>query len=588
MKKLKGIFAALALTAGLVCASDANAQLVAHFNAAGSSAQYNTFALAALNQSQLCGTNFWTQKNGVTLNDPRNGAILPEKGNIWIVWNNQATTGAANSIVCYYVSVDSIVGVRAYFANATVQFVAGIGAGTGSDNSVPYLGAGIAGATDWTAAAGGLPAPVAAFVAGSKINFAATDIRPEDAKFASNRALTAYGALMTGRGFTGVGYQGLAATPWLGVPIVSSVSTAQANPVDFAFVPGDTDPVTHVVGTRNYAELPVGAAPVMVVVNRSNVAAGHMGDPALAINDIPKQILSNVLIGQIGHVRDLSSNTNAYANDAALHVWVREPLSGTYNTMDFNVPNSNDIAGDYAQAAGRVTGQESGINTLNVACVGAQTAAGCPAESGNPLFHFITPAVGAANGSTRGRVIGSGEMIKTVNANADSLGYSFWGFSSFNGVNVNLKYLTVNGVDPLYSGPAENPGGLGALPQCPATPCLLPFTNIKNGSYPIWSKYRAVYDNADALNLAPNLVTLAQAASTAIYSDFVPASALNVFRSHFAQVVTTTGGGYPANNGIVAGVPETGGDMGGQVLTIQSEQDFIADTGGNQQVNMKI
>ena len=573
MKKLQAIAAIFVIALFSV---RAHSQIIAEFHGAGSSAQFNTFALAAANGSALCGANHWTAKNAATLNDARSGLILPEAGNIWIVWNG-AADGSTATIVCYYVSVDSIVGLRAYFANATVQMTAAAGAADGA--LVPYMGG--------TAVA--LPSNVITLVNGTHINFGATDIRPEDGKFASNRALTAYGTLMTGRGFTGVGYQGSVSTPWLGVPIVSSVSTAQANPVDWAFIPGDHDPITS-GSPRVYQELEVGAAPVMVVVNVSNTGSGHMGDPSLAITNIGRRILNNAVLGNLGHVRDLSSNTSGGA-DAALHVWVREPLSGTYNTMDFNIPNSNDIAGDYAQGSGRVTGQEAGILTTNTACAGHQTATGCPAESGNPLFHFIIPTVGSANGSTRGRVIGSGEMISTTNSVADSLGYSFWGFSSFATSKAgNLRYLTVDGVDPLSGGTGISTTAPSNLPQCvnaSVTPCVLNFTNIKNGSYPVWSKYRAVYDYTDSQSLATNLVALAQTAATTTYSDFVPANALNVFRSHFAQVVTSSGGGYPGNNGIITGIPETGGDMGGMVLTKQSELDFYADSGGNQQVNLK-
>ena len=574
MKKFQTIVAILVIA---LFSIRAHSQIQAEFHGAGSSAQFNTFALAAANGSALCGANHWSGKNAATLNDPRSGSILPEPGNIWIVWNG-AADGSTATIICYYVSVDSIVGLRAYFANATVQMTAAAGAADG--NLVPYIGG---------TSSGTLPSAIITLVNGTKINLAATDIRPEDGKFASNRVLTAYGALMTGRGFTGVGYQGSSSTPWLGVPIVSSVSTAQANPVDFAFIPGDHDPITSAT-PRVYQELEIGAAPVMVFVNVSNTASGHMGDSTLAITDIGKQVLNNALLGNLGHVRDLSSNNTSGA-DAALHVWIREPLSGTYNTMEFNVPNSNGIAGDYAQGSGRVTGQEAGILTTNTACAGHQTSSGCPAESGNPLFHFITPAVGSANGSTRGRVIGSGEMITATNNNADSLGYSFWGFSSFATSKAgNLRYLTVDGVDPLSGGTGISTTAPSNFPQCvnaAVTPCVLNFTNIKNGSYPIWSKYRAVYDYTDSLSLATNLVTLAQTAATTTYSDFVPANSLNVFHSHFAQVVTTSGGGYPGNNGIKTGVPETGGDMGGAVLTKESELDFIADSGGNQQVNLK-
>jgi hypothetical protein len=569
MKKIQTLLAVVAMLASSV---SAHAALEATFFAAGSSAQFNIFGVAAsTGSSPLCGTNHWTQKNAVTLVDPRSSSILPETGNIWIVWNSQAASGASGGIVCYYVSVDSIVGMRTYFANATVNLPSSeVGVADGA--VVPYMGG--------TAVA--LPAAIQTLVNGTKLNTGVTDIRPEDAKFASNRALTAYGAFMTGRGFTGVGYQGTSSTPWLGVPIVSSQSSAQANPVDYAFVPGDKDPITG-ASTRPYAEAEVGAAPVMVVVNVSNTSAGHMGDPGLALTNVNKYVLAQTLLGKVGHVRDLAAVSN-YPSDAALHVWIREPLSGTYNTMDFNVPNANNIAGDYAQGSGRVTGMEAGIVTTNTSC----TSKPCTVESGNPLYHLIVPAVGSANGSTSGRVIGSGEMISTTNSVADSIGFSFWGFSSFASSKAgNLKYLSVDGVDPLYSDASVNPNGPGVLPQCPSTPCILPFTNIKNGSYPIWSKLRLVYDPTDSTNIATNLVALVQTASNTYYTDLVPATTLNVFRSHFAQVVTTSGGAYPGNNGIAPGIPETGGDMGGFVITKQDEDDFYTDSGGNQQVNLK-
>jgi len=67
----------------------------------------------------------------------------------------------------------------------------------------------------------------------------------------------------------------------------------------------------------------------------------------------------------------------------------------------------------------------------------------------------------------------------------------------------------------------------------------------------------------------------------------VPVKNLQSFRSHYAQVVRDNGIAFGANNGFKAGVPETGGDAGGLVMTIQSELDFIADSGGNQQVGFK-
>ena len=577
MKKLLLVVVTIVLAFASNTASAAN-PLIARFAGVGSSGQYNILALAASNGTNLCGTNYWNLSGGANVVDPRNNSILPEPGNIWIVWNNDAADGGANPIVCFYASLDSIVGMREFFANATISLPASDLTATGT--AIPYMSPTLVTT---------LPSAVYNYVNGSTINFAATDIRPEDAKFASNRVLTALGTFMTGRGFTGLGYQGGVSTPWLGTSIYSSVSTStssQANPVDWAFVPSDVDPITgnH---PRTYLELPVGADPIMIFVNASNTASGHMGDPNLAISNINSQTLANAFTGKILHVRDLSSASGAAtAADAGLHVWMREPLSGTYNTFEFCIPDNNEIAGDYAQGTGRVTGQESGVNPAAGNTCGTVSTAGCSANSGNPFFQITTDSNSIT--STRGRVIGSGQMISTANVNPDSIGYSFWSFSSFaTSKAANLKYLTVNGVDPLYSQANPNPSGTGVFPQCASTPCVLPMDNIKNGSYPIWSKLRSVYDPTDPIQIATNIVTNAQNQASSTYSDLVAAGSLQVFRSHFAQVVTTSGGGYGPNNGFKTGVPETGGDMGGMVLTVQSELDFLADTGGNQQVNIK-
>ncbi len=65
-------------------------------------------------------------------------------------------------------------------------------------------------------------------------------------------------------------------------------------------------------------------------------------------------------------------------------------------------------------------------------------------------------------------------MVKTVGNNPDGFGYSFWGYGNFTTGNLvaNLKYLTVNGVDPLYanSGTGANPNGQGVFPIPTANP----------------------------------------------------------------------------------------------------------------------
>jgi hypothetical protein len=593
MTKSKIFLAASSLFAAMSCGFNAQAQSTSFvpantFFTAGSSAQFNTFGIAGSyvippSAYPLCGSNHWSKKNSsslpITIVDPRSSSIVPEPANVWIAWDNNFQNGVAGQgTICIFASVDSIVGVRAYEARATLALNSSL-AGTAGANLIPLIGNDVP-----------LPASVLAWInANVKINAANTDIRPEDAKFASMRVLTAAGTQVTGRGVTGVGYGPFP----IGTPIKSSQSSTTANPVDFAIDPGDVDPINSGNSVRRYAELEIGAAPVIVFANVSNTASGHFGDGNYT--NINRFILSKALEGNISHVRDLgygatyNPSSTSYNNfnlageaDQPIHVFLREPLSGTYNTMEFSIPMSREIDGDDYEP-NTVLGQETGVNASNTAC----STTPCTVESGNPLYHIFS------NGATRARTVGTGEMVSAVNGQVDALGYAFWGFGTFQG-KANVKYLTVDGVDPLYSGPSANTNGAGVFPSCTvsggvATACNgVPFTNIINGTYPIWSKYRLIYDATVSSTIAPTMVLYAQNASnisTGVIQDFVPAQNLQTFHSHYAQVIRDSGVGTTGNNGIKYQVPETGGDMGGAVFTIQSELDFLNDT-NNQQTNV--
>jgi len=611
MMKSKLLVAALALVASL-SAVNASAQYAPaeNFYTAGSSAQFNTFGVAAAlpiapSAYPLCGSNHWSKKNGsvsantqIVLHDPRSGAvgsgtfIADEPANIWIVWDNNAQNGVAGAgVVCFFAAVDSIVGVREYEARGSVTLGSSL-VGTAGANLVPLIGA------DTT-----LPASIYNIVNGAILNAANTDIRPEDALFATVRALTPIGQFMSGRGVTGLGYGPNKTTlGTIGTTIKSSQSSTVANPVAFSIVCTDHDPITGATGCgatsglREYFEEPLGAAPVLVIANVSNNATGHLGDGNYT--NINRFALSNALLGNVNHIRDLGYTANVSFNpyvstlpaygqnepDEPLHVFVREPISGTYNTVEWSIPNSLEINGTHF-AAGIVSGQENSIDPANNSC----SVVPCTVDSGNPFWNI------ASNGSTRGRAIGTGEMVSAVVNTPDSIGYAFWGFSNFQG-KTGIKYLTVDGVDPLYSGPTANPNGIGVLPTCTTSGGLvtscpnLTFPNLVEGNYPIWSKYRLLWDPYTAsTNLASTIVIDVQnasAPSTGIITDLLPINYLQVFHSHFAQQDTYSGGAVVADNGFKPGVPETGGDMGGAVLTIASELDFINDTGGNQQVNL--
>jgi hypothetical protein len=434
----------------------------------------------------------------------------------------------------------------------------------------------------------GLPQTIVNYLQGQTINVAMTDVRPEDAKFATIRALTGYGLRIPRYLHTGLGYStGAPPSNPLGNPVYSAYSGAQANVVDYVIVSTDTDPFTLKTGARSYSVVNIGAAPVVVIYNYTNSQAGHLGDGNYT--NINHMSLYNALAGNYTHIRQLSHTAtvsfggtiNEPEASMPLHTWQREPISGTFNTMEYDICLTRTIYPTYEGPG--TYGQETGVNpTANLTACNPSTYTTwpCNAESGNPFFHID------ADGGTRGRAVGTGDMINAVYNTPDSLGYAFWGFSNFYNKQSNIMYMTVDGVDPLYSAPSG-----GTLPQCTGSagvpPCpTLSFPHIVDGTYPIWSMYRAVYDPTVSNLVINALVNYAQHAvvSSTGFSDFVPAPSMTVFRSHYNQVVVTSNSNDQVpNNGFFAagtGPIESGGDMGGAILTIQSELDYITDTAG--------
>jgi ABC-type phosphate transport system substrate-binding protein len=364
--------------------------------------------------------------------------------------------------------------------------------------------------------------PVAVYNAlnNAPFNAGMTDIRPEDALFATNRALA---PLTPGR--SGLGY----GPPPIGVPIQSAFSTKTAVPVLFAL--SGTDPISGLPITFNYATSSVGASPVVVFVNSTMTGSGHLGNSTFT--NVPRFVLAFAQNGALSITRDLMNKTGL--PQIGLHTLLREPLSGTYNTMEFNVARSVEVG----------SSQENNVTP--------------PGD--NPLNQSY------GTGGSRQRVVGTGEMVSEVSTIADSLGYAFWGFGNFAGVIGTTKYVTVDGVDPIRQTYTN-----GLFPTCTSPPCVgaLTFPNIKNGSYPIWSVLRIVTVSPVPSGIQA-LYNAALTEATQI-PDFVPATQLNVFRSHYTQIVA-------ASNGIIAGHPESGGDMGGAVFTVQADKDYFTQTG---------
>jgi hypothetical protein len=506
-KRTSRIVAAVTLAVLTLAGLNSFAQTV-QFNGAGSSAMFQTFALAAY-ASNSCGTNIWTKKSGASGIDSRRGDIPAQTGNVWIVWNNNKT------VVCAYLSVDSIVGNILFFAvpRATLSIPA-TEVGTTGDNLIPTL-------TDVP-----LDQTVYNELNNVAFNAAMSDIRPEDALFAVNRALAPLDPNYNGLGYTGDGL--------VGVPIVSSQSSASATPVAFALT--GKDPISG-GNVPNWAATNVGANPVVVFVNTQNTSSGHFGSSAFV--DVSRFALTGMLNGTLTRTRDITNVPGLPSVGA--HVFLREPISGTYNTLEFNIPRSLEIGST----------QELGVDPNQ--------------PDGNPL-NITYPT-----GGTRERVIGTGQMTSTVGATTDSLGYAFWGTGNFAKVLTTTKYLSVDGVDPLnYSWYQSH----GNFPNC-VIPCkgLIPFVNILNGSYPAWTILRVATASPVPTGVAKLITASNKEAQVA--PDYVPYKSLTMFRSHFDRA----GEAHSASNGNAGEPAEAGGDEGGAVFPINADNDYFADTG---------
>lgn len=487
------------------------------------------------------------------------------------------------------------------------------------------------------------------------------DIRPEDTLYANTRALSSYNS--TG-GLAGLGYNSTVCgsnggtTATIGCPFLESFGKGGTfNTVKFALT--GTDPIG-LAALPTYTTLNVGAAPVVVIVSDSDASGLGAGAPDYTVTNVNRSVLAGIENGTFGCVGDLEYNGNG--SGKPLQILHREALSGTYNTFEFTGVRQQEASAALAISDNKQTtsswftandsGQEqvmenAGGPGLNFGTCGNATT---PPSSacGDPLY-----AAGVSCGGTASlnlRVIGTGEMVKVVagtNSNKtgsaavpDAFGYAFWGYGNMapmdsgcgtNSGTVNCSsylahYLTVDGIDPLFitpggaNDPTPNPNGAYHAPACylssgsPA--CFaIPFTHMKDGSYPLWTILRLVTFNtvttgtAQQTTPAAVLSILAQAEAVAgdetkNLDDFVPyytnintsnnTGDLNLFvlRSHYKA----TGDTINPNNGIAScagtytglsingaagtcGV-DAGDDVGGAIITVNADADFHADFNG--------
>jgi hypothetical protein len=588
MRLLKWSTGVAAFLATIVFAASLSAQTLQVLTA-GSSAQFGPFAVAAYALAQEGGATayHYTVKtsncSGVTTRSPvspcdaslydgrtTGGVSIPnEPGNLWVVWS---TNG-----IWAYLSVDSTVGVRSFEASprATLALAALSSLPVSSTSNFAYWSDGSADTALTTTVYDALTNSGANTVALTAAN---TDIRPEDALFATNRSLNE------------LKYGNTTSSDKIGYAIESYfTSTDIAHPIDFA-LSGD-DPLSGDAVTA-FVTIPIGAAPIVFLANASSgsVTASATG---VTIQNAGILFSGNAASGGTACEDNLLNGLTSTSQQ--LNPIVREPLSGTMNTTEYSVfyttINGNSYTND----------QENGVNGNNQAP---------PYSDLNPL------AVPCGTSGHRYRAVGTGDEVSAVEATANGIGYAFFSYEALV-PSSSLRYLelgvpsssgAITYVDPLaYTG---GPAYSGALPACSSSPsfdCPKPggysFINLRNGTYPAWSVYRLITDSTHQTT-AQALVTEAESLVDNQVPDFVPFSpvcsltatgtndpGLAVYREHFPVTGVTTSandgpngpaglsnpvdctvvsGSYPyltlgGQDTTSGGNTEAGGDVGGTI-----------------------
>jgi hypothetical protein len=536
-------------------------------NGLGSSAmflQLGQTANSSYGFSAACvwsGNNTASAGNVVSATDTSVTPSAVDKGNAWVEWtpgtNGSCSNPASDAKIYAYLQTDSVVGNRCLFN------------GTHCTITYPTTNPVSVGSILGTANEVALPANVATALNAAP-NFAGTDIRPEDAAFATLRAQGACGVAITDSN------NGGATTPYLGLGY-SNGSTIQGSTQGL----GSSFNVVNFSLPSSFTVTPLGAVPVVVVVNSNDTAAKGA---LTQFSNITSQNLAKFLDGSY-----YAANEIGGTGTDPVYVFAREPLSGTYNTMEYSVPNTVDNT-DFS-ITGNYTSQDVGYNQ-------PASQRDC---SGNTNFINTTTFTSSANplailsstsGSARFRSIGTGNELKAVrtyadaNSLANNLGYGFWSvanYAGYAGVST-AKYLTIDSVDPL--------GASGVIPTTTAQINAVSLSTVADGSYPIYSLLRLVSTNSSATSAVTTLATGVQNfVATNDYPtkrpDFVKLADITAVRSHFAPPSVTVGGNaiVLANGDTQFGsshctaLPEAGGDVGGVVISLSTDDTYCSDNG---------
>jgi hypothetical protein len=583
MKKLKMLAAPLTLAGALLCATSSYGQITPQIVAVGSSGAWGTAAVAAVIADPItgaaapCGTNFWTGNTNVASGlDGRSNGIPSEPGKIWVAWNGNGTAGST-TVICAYLSVDSVVGQRLFFSQHQSTTTGG------QVNGILQLSSSAIGATG-----GGLVSYVSdnatptAFIQqslnGQQFNVAFTDIRPEDAQYFNIRAQCSPADSAS---------QCLGYGPFpVGTAVQSSYSINTATGLQNSAqvvqynIQGD-DPISQ-YPIPNFNTVSIAAQAVVHFYNITDATSGGLG--SLLPTNVNSHVLALVYSGLLGSTVDVSGTQGVTGK--GLHVILREPTSGTMNTVEWQINRAKGV--DLSQENGVQYGTKANCTTFTASPATATYAT--PTTSGpctNPLY------LPGPSGSFRARAIGTGESVNAVNSgnNPNAIGYAFWSYANFGG-KTNVHYLKLDGIDPLSLASFT-----GAFPACSGTAnagslscTAVPFTDLQKGNYRNWNILRATYNSSYiAPSTGPSISSFIQSlqdSAQAKVNDLLPivycanaactskTNNLPVFKSHYVLPNQTIN---PANG--THGEAEGGGDVLGAIFTVQADVDYFNTTG---------
>jgi len=543
MKKASSVVAGLLLAATAIVPA-AKAAVTIEINAVGASASWTTAAIGVYNQLAGTGAGHYTVKgtcpsgNCAQVHDVRSTSIPPDGGSLWVVWNSAETE------VWAYLSVDAIVGIRAFMANPIAQLQ------IDPSTETTEAGQNLIATTLWGADATYLPAAIYTALNNANFTAAFSGLRPEDAKFIAARVL----APLNTTNYNGLGY-GTGAATLVGTEILSSFSSSTANPE--AFNIKGTDPFSG-LAIKAWTTVDVGAQATVFVTNRTDANGLGYGGGIPVFTDISNSVAQTIFEGQ-------ECDGNAFAADPyitgslpanfPITAILTEPLGANANVPEFTIFRCGKSTGGCP-----ITGsteddsQEEGVN---------------PAlPNNNPLNLPCANPTGLPVPGTRRRAIGVSEDVSSGIAKvADSISYVSFSYGNLSKIagSASYGYLTRNGVDPIQASYTN-----GEIPAC-ASPCPVTpgtsFPNLRNGTYLDWTIVMVV-TNSSGVNLtkAKVVVTAIQDNLNTQVPDMVPFVAvggdpgLTLYRSHYTQA------GYAPSNGLGT-TKESGGDVGGCVET---------------------